>query len=165
MGVVLTSATNAVKDDMGVTLSRQRMTESTPKDDKRDVKDDQTDIAYKEELFQELIPELKTTTAIVTFKEFPPEFARLMDAEMSLDDGALRRLWQGARAIVPDATAVEIRDAFRQRAPSVYRNRKLDNPTGLTLSTIRDWFSARRVLEQRSALQQAAKNSPLSNAS
>ena len=157
MGVVLTPATDAQKDDAGVALSRQRMTESVTKDDKKGVKDDKTDIAYKEELFQELIPELKPTTALVTFEDFPPEFARLMDAELSLDDGALRRLWQGARAIVHNATAVEIRDAFRQRAPSVYRNRKLDNPTGLMLSTIRDWFSQRRVLEQRSALQIAAE--------
>jgi hypothetical protein len=35
------------------------------------------------------------------------------------------------------------------RAKTVYRNRKLDNPTGLMLSSIRDWFSPRRVLDRR----------------
>ncbi len=154
--VILSAAVDAKKDDTGVILSRQRMTESTVKDDKKDTKDDKTGVAYKEEPLQELIPELKpTTTAANRLEEFPPEFARLMDAECPLDDGALRRLWHGTRAIVPDATAEEIRDFFHQRAITVYRNRKLENPTGLMLSSIRDWFPKRRVLEQRKACIEA----------
>jgi hypothetical protein len=46
-----------------------------------------------------------------------------MDAECLLDDGALRRLWHGPRAIVPDATVEKIHDFFHQRAMTVYRNR------------------------------------------
>jgi hypothetical protein len=153
-----TCAEVAEKDDTGVILSRQRMTESTVKDDKKGVKDDKSGVAYKEEPLQELIPELKpTTTPANKSEEFPPEFARLMDAECPLDDGALRRLWQGARAIVPDATAEEIRDFFHQRAPTVYRNRKLENPTGLMLSSICDWFPKRRVLERRKDCLDAAE--------
>jgi hypothetical protein len=75
-----------------------------------------------------------------------------MDQEITLDDGALRRLWQETHAAVADATAVEIHHFFRERARTVYRNRKLDNPTGLMLTTIRDWFPQRRVLERRKAL-------------
>ena len=149
---------SAVKDDTGVILSAQRMTESTVKDDRKDVKDDKNGVAYKEELFQELIPEPKsTTTATEHADEFPPEFARLMDSELLLDDGALRRLWQGARAIVTDATAEEIRDFFCRRARAVYRNRKLENPTGLMLSSIRDWFPKRKILEHRKACLDAAE--------
>ena len=148
---------NAVKDDTGVVLSGKRMTESTTKDDKNDAKDDKTGVAYKEELIQEPIPEPKSTTATKIAEEFPPEFARLMDQEIALDDGALRRLWQDARAIMPDATAEELHHFFQERAKTVYRNRKLDNPTGLMLSTIRDWFSKRRVLERRKAREEDAR--------
>jgi hypothetical protein len=134
------------------------MTESAAKDDKIDVKDDKIDIAYKEEL----IPELKsTTTATGIPEEFPPEFARLMDEKIVLDDGALRRLWQQARAIVPDASAEEVWHFFNERAMAVYRNRKLENPTGVMLSTIRDWFPARRVLERRNAMKKAEESSAL----
>ena len=155
-GVILSAAEVAEKDDTDVALSRQRMTEPTTKDDRKDAKDDKTGVAYKEELFQELIPELKsTTTAANISEEFPPDFAHAMDQEVSLDDGALRRLWRGARAIVPDASAEEIRYFFHQRAIVVYRNRKLDNPTGLMLSTIGDWFPKRRVMNCRENLRNA----------
>jgi hypothetical protein len=154
--VVLSVEPGVAKDDTGVVVSGKRMTESAVKDDKNDAKDDRIDIAYKEELFQELIPELKsTTTATHTPEEFPPEFARLMDEKVVLDDGALRRLWQQARATVPDASAEEVWHFFHQRAMSVYRNRKLENPTGLMLSTVRDWFPVRRVLERRIEIKKA----------
>jgi hypothetical protein len=54
--------------------------------------------------------------------------------------------------MVPDATGEEIHHFFHDRARAVYRNRKLDNPTGLMLSSIRDWFSPRRVLDRRKEL-------------
>jgi hypothetical protein len=148
---------NASKDDRSVMLSRKRMTESIQKDDKKDAKDDKTGAAYKEELFQEPIPEPNSTTATHKLAEFPPEFARLMDQAITLDDGALRRLWQEAHAIVHDATGEEIHHFFHDRARAVYRNRKLDNPTGLMLSSIRDWFSPRRVLDRRKELQDDAE--------
>jgi hypothetical protein len=135
---VTLSRSEFLKDDRGVMLSPKRMTESTEKDDPKNAKDDKTGGAYKEELFQEPIPEPNSTTATNNAAEFPPEFARLMDQEITLDDGALRRLWQEAHAIVPDATGEEIHHFFHDRARAVYRNRKLDNPTGLMLSSIRD---------------------------
>jgi hypothetical protein len=154
--VVLSAGPGVAKDDIGVVVSPKRMTESAVKDDKNDAKDDRIDSAYKEELFQELIPELKsTTTAAGMPEEFPPEFARLMDEKIVLDDGALRRLWQQARAIVPDASAKEVWHFFNERAMTVYRNRKLENPTGLMLSTVRDWFPARRVEERRIEIKKA----------
>ena len=156
--VVLSDASNFAKDDRSVMLCRERMTESTEKDDKKDAKDDETGSAYKEELIQEPIPELKSTTkATSRCEEFPPEFARLMDQEITLDDGALRRLWRGARAIVADATGEEIYCFFNERAKIVYRNRKLDNPTGLMLSSISDWFPERRVLQRRKVLHDEAE--------
>jgi len=148
--VVLSAGPDVEKDDTGVVVSAKRMTESAVKDDKNDAKDDRIDSGYKEELIQELIPELKsTTTATPMSEEFPPEFARRMDEKIVLDDGALRRLWQQARVAVPDATAEEVWHFFNERAMAVYRNRKLENPTGLMLSTVRDWFPARRVLDRR----------------
>jgi hypothetical protein len=80
-----------------------------------------------------------------------------MDEEVALDDGALRRLWQECRGIVSNATAEEVRDFFHRRALVVYRNRKLDNPTGLMLSTVRDWFPYRHVLERLEAIKKAAE--------
>jgi hypothetical protein len=155
--VVLSSALNVVKDDSCVILPQKRMTESTRKDDKNDAKDDKTGSVYKEELIQEPIPEPKSTTTACRSDEFPPEFARLMDQEITLDDGALRRLWQGARSLVADATSEEIHCFFNERAKTVYRNRKLENPTGLMLSSISDWFPERRVLQRRKALHDEAE--------
>ena len=143
--VILSPPSTSVKDDTGVVLSGKRMTGSPAKDDKNVS-------AYKEQLIQEPIQEPGSTTATSNRTEFPPEFARLMDQEITLDDGALRRLWQEAHAAVADATAEEIHHFFRERARTVYRNRKLENPTGLMLSTIRDWFPQRRVLERRKAI-------------
>jgi hypothetical protein len=153
--VFLSSLVGQGNDDSGVIVFPERMTETPGKDDKNDAKDDKTGVAYKEELFQELIPELKSTTTTGGAQEFPPDLARLMDEEVSLDDGALRRLWQEARRIVPDATPEEIRLYFHQRALAVYRNRKLENPTGLMLTTVRDWFPQRRVLDRRKVVRQA----------
>jgi hypothetical protein len=158
--VVLSAGPGVEKDDTDVVVSAKRMTESAVKDDKNDAKDDRIDSAYKEELIHELIPELKsTTTATGMSEEFPPEFARLMDEKIVLDDGALRRLWQQARAIVPDASAKEVWHFFSERAMAVYRNRKLENPTGLMLSTVRDWFPARRVQERRIEIKKAEEES------
>jgi hypothetical protein len=88
--------------------------------------------------------------------EVPIEFAELMNQEPALDRGALLRLWRTTHEILPDATAEEIRHFFHDRAVNVYRNRRLENPTGLMLSTIHDWFEPRRVTERRRAIQQAA---------
>ncbi|HTF72550.1 MAG TPA: hypothetical protein VK638_58755 [Edaphobacter sp.] len=66
-------------------------------------------------------------------------------------------MWQDARAVLPDATAEELYHFFHERARTVYRNRKLDNPTGLMLRTIHDWFSRRRVLERRKVCEENAR--------
>jgi hypothetical protein len=42
---------------------------------------------------------------------------------------------------------------------TVYRNRKVENPTGLMLSTVRDWFPVRRVLDRRSEIKNAEEES------
>jgi hypothetical protein len=152
--VILSGLVGPGNDDSGVIVFPERMTETPEKDDKNDVKDDRTGVAYKEELFHELIPEPKSSTTAAA-EEFPAEFASLMDEEVSLDDGALRRLWKEARQVVWDATPEEIRLFFHQRALVVYRNRKLENPTGLMLTTVRDWFPQRRVLERREVVRQA----------
>jgi hypothetical protein len=152
-GVVLSNPAGQGNDGSGVIVFPERMTESARKDDKNDVKDERSGTAYKEELFQKLIPELKSTTTALGAEEFPPDLARLMDEEVSLDDGALRRLWHETRRIIANATPEEIRLFFHQRA--LYRNRKLDNPTGLMLTTVRDWFPQRRVLERREAVRQS----------
>ncbi len=158
---ILSGEADHSKDASGVILSAQRMTESTTKDDRNVVKDDKNDLACKEELLQELIPEPKSSsTAMNKSDEFPPEFARLMDTEIELDEGALRRLWQGARAILPDASAEEIRLCFHQKACAIYRNRKLENPTGVMLATVQDWFSCRRVLEHREKVRLATEAMP-----
>jgi hypothetical protein len=106
--------------------------------------------AYKERRF--LMSSSKSST---TTDDLPAEFVDQMDQETPLDRGALLRLWRTAREIVPDATGDEIRHFFHLRAMSVYRNRKVENPTGLMLSTIPDWFEPRRVLAQRTEIREA----------
>jgi hypothetical protein len=155
--VILSTSVSPAKDDTCVIVPEERMTESTVKDDGKDAKDDKSSGAYKEELNHEPFHELKSTTAATQHEEFPLKFAEQMDQEANLDEGALRRIWKGTRAIVPDATVEEIRIFFKQRAVEVYRNRKLDNPTGLMLSTIADWFPRRRVLERREAIDAEKK--------
>ena len=70
-------------DDTGVIVLCERMTEFATKDDRKDGKDDKSDVAYKEELFQKLIPEPSSTTTAP--QEFPPEFASLVDEELPLE--------------------------------------------------------------------------------
>lgn len=154
--VVLSTEAGQGNDDASVIVFCERMTETPTKDDRKDGKDDKSDAGYKEELFQELIPEHSSTTTAAV-QEFPPEFSQLMDEELPLDDGALRRLWQEARSIVSDATAEEVRYFFHERAVVVYRNRRLNNPTGVMLSTVLDWFPRRRVIERRLAFKKAAE--------
>jgi hypothetical protein len=141
-----------IKDDIAVIVSSSE----PPKGDRKAAKDAKTGSANKEELFQEPIPEPNSTTAASNQTDFPAEFARLMEEKIVLDEGALRRIWQEAHAIVPDATTEEICHFFNERAVAVYRNRKLDNPTGLMLSSMRDWFPQRRVVERRRMLEDDA---------
>lgn len=51
-----------------------------------------------------------------------------MDKEIALDNGALRCLWQQARAVLCDGSAEEIQHFFRQRAMIVYRNQNYTIP-------------------------------------
>ena len=80
-----------------------------------------------------------------------------MDAYIELDESALRRLWRDARQIVPDATPEEVRHFFGERAHKVFRNRRVESPIGLLLSSIADWFVKRRVLQRREEQNQAAE--------
>jgi Helix-turn-helix domain len=124
-----------------------------PKGDSLAKKDDIFDRAYKER--HSLMTFSKSTSPA---SEQPPEqFGTEMDREIELDEGALRRLWRETRAILPDATSEEIRHFFAQRARVVFRNRRLDNPIGVLLNSIPDWFSKRRVVERRSQMRQTAE--------
>jgi hypothetical protein len=80
-----------------------------------------------------------------------------MDAYLELDESALRRLWREARQIVPDATPEEVRHFFGERAHKVFRNRRVESPVGLLLSSIADWFVERRVLLRREEQRRAAE--------
>ena len=80
-----------------------------------------------------------------------------MDAYIELDESALRRLWREARQIVPDATPEEVRHFFGERAHKVFRNRRVESPVGLLLSSIADWFVKRRVLQRREEQRRAAE--------
>lgn len=81
----------------------------------------------------------------------------IMDAYLELDESALRRLWREARQIVPDATPEEVRHFFGERAHKVFRNRRVESPVGLLLSSIVDWFVERRVLLTREEQRRAAE--------
>jgi hypothetical protein len=80
-----------------------------------------------------------------------------MDAYLELDESALRRLWREARQIVPDTTPEEVRHFFGERAHKVFRNRRVESPVGLLLSSIADWFVERRVLLRREEHRRAAE--------
>jgi hypothetical protein len=58
---------------------------------------------------------------------------------------------------VPDATPEEVRHFFGERAHKVFRNRRVESPVGLLLSSIADWFVARRVLLRREEQRRAAE--------
>jgi hypothetical protein len=120
------------------------------------------DSAYKEKNSLSNLPKSSSSTAppatIATSTEPPEEFLQIMDAYLELDESALRRLWREARQIVPDATPEEVRHFFGERAHKVFRNRRVESPVGLLLSSIADWFVERRVLlrreEQRRAVEE-----------
>ena len=114
------------------------------------------DSAYKERTsLRNLSKESSSTTA--PSDEPPEEFFELMSHEIDLDDGVWRRIWKEARAIVPDATPEEIRFFFRDKARQVFRNRRLENPTGVILSSLAQWFTRRRVMQRRAEAQKAAE--------
>jgi hypothetical protein len=117
------------------------------------------DGAYKE--YSSLSNLSKSTTtapaAVSVSTEPPEEFLQIMDAYIELDESALRRLWRDARQIVPDATPEEVRHFFGERAQKVFRNRRVESPVGLLLSSIADWFVKRRVIQRREGQRRAAE--------
>jgi hypothetical protein len=117
--------------------------------------------AYKEKNSLRNLPKSSSTAAPATTApstEPPDEFLQIMDAYLELDESALRRLWRAARQVVPDATPEEVRHFFGERAHKVFRNRRVESPIGLLLSSVADWFVERRVLlrreEQRRAVEE-----------
>ena len=66
-----------------------------------------------------------------------------------IDQGAINRIWREGREMVSDATVEEILFFLEERARIVFRNRRLENPTGLLLSSIGDWLTERRVFARR----------------
>jgi hypothetical protein len=117
------------------------------------------DSAYKEKNSLSNLPKSSsaTTTKPSHATEPPEEFLQIMDAYLELDESALRRLWREARQIVPDATPEEVRQFFGERAHKVFRNRRVESPVGLLLSSIADWFVERRVLVRREEQRRAAE--------
>jgi DNA-binding MarR family transcriptional regulator len=118
------------------------------------------DSTYKEKNSLSNLPKSSTTTtptAELASTNPPEEFLQIMDAYLELDESALRRLWRDARQIVPDATPEEVRHFFGERAQKVFRNRRVESPIGLLLSSIADWFVKRRVLQRREEQCRAAE--------
>jgi hypothetical protein len=119
-----------------------------------------SDSAYKEYSSLSNLSKSSTTTApaaISISTEPPEEFLQVMDAYIELDESALRRLWRDARQIVADANPEEVRYFFGERAQKVFRNRRVESPVGLLLSSIADWFVKRRVLQRREEQRRAAE--------
>jgi hypothetical protein len=118
-----------------------------------------SDSAYKEYSSLSNLPKSSTTTApaVSVSTEPPEEFLQFMVAYIELDESALRRLWRDARKIVPDATPEVIRHFFGERAHKVFRNRRVESPVGLLLSSIADWFVKRRVVQWREEQRRAAE--------
>jgi len=118
------------------------------------------DSAYKEYSSLSNLPKSTTTATAAaesTCSNPPEDFLQIMDAYIELDESALRRLWRDARQIVPDATPEEVRHFFGERGQKVFRNRRVENPVGLLLSSIADWFVKRRVLQRREEQRRAAE--------
>jgi hypothetical protein len=119
------------------------------------------DSAYKEMNSLSNLPKSSSSTAspatTAPATEPPEEFLQIMDAYLELDQSALRRLWREARQIVPDAAPEEVRHFFGERAHKVFRNRRVESPVGLLLSSIADWFVERRVLQRREEQRRAAE--------
>jgi hypothetical protein len=118
------------------------------------------DSAYKEKNSLRNLPKSSSTAAPATTApstEPPHEFLQIMDAYLELDESALRRLWREARQVLPDATPEEVRHFFGERAHKVFRNRRVESPVGLLLSSVADWFVERRVLLRREEQRRAAK--------
>ena len=119
------------------------------------------DSAYKEKNSLSNLPKSSSAPApsatTPPSTEPPEEFLQIMDAYLELDESALRRLWREARQIVPDATPEEVRYFFGERAHRVFRNRRVESPVGLLLSSIADWFVERRVLLRREEQRRAAE--------
>ena len=119
-----------------------------------------SDSAYKEYSSLSNLPKSTTTAppaAQPTPCNPPEEFLQIMDAYIELDESALRRLWRDARQIVPDATPEEVRHFFGERSHKVFRNRRVESPVGLLLSSIADWFVKRRVIQRREEQRRAAE--------
>jgi hypothetical protein len=92
-----------------------------------------------------------TTTA-------PPElFDRLESLVPEIDSAAVERIWREGREAVEDIQPDEIAYWFEQRARMVYRNRGLNNPLGLLLSSIQDWLTERKVVARRNQLRELAE--------
>lgn len=114
------------------------------------------DTSYKERRSLKNLSKTSSPTTLPKSDEPPADFFELMAREVELDDGVWRRIWKDTRAIVPDATPEEIRIFFREKAQQVFRNRRLDNPIGVMLSSVAEWFTPRRVLQRRVEQRQAA---------
>lgn len=94
--------------------------------------------------------DLRTTTSQLA--------ARLAeDFPYFVDGAAAARILKSCLEIIPDATLEEIALLFGARLPLLLKNRRIDNPVGLMISSVPDWFNVKRVSEIRGKTEQGRK--------
>jgi hypothetical protein len=71
-----------------------------------------------------------------------------------IDAGAASRIWEDCREAIPDVTPAEVAYFFGKRLIFL-PTKRVDNPTGLMIATVRDWITPRKVHERREALAEA----------
>jgi hypothetical protein len=88
----------------------------------------------------------KESSSTIMPKDFLTGLEKLIP---SIDGGAVQRIWDETHEIVPDASTEEILYFFDERARLVFRNRRIENPMGVLLTSIKDWFVARKLHARR----------------
>jgi hypothetical protein len=87
--------------------------------------------------------------------QLPAELLIALEALIpEIDAGAASRIWEECRQNIPDVTPMEVAYFFGKRLIFLPAKR-IENPTGLMIATVRDWITPRKVQERREALAQA----------
>jgi hypothetical protein len=68
----------------------------------------------------------------------PPELYDGLSKIVVIDRAAVNRIWSESNEVVPGISPAEVVRLFEQRARPVYRNKRIDNPIGLLLNTIKE---------------------------
>jgi hypothetical protein len=67
----------------------------------------------------------------------------------AFDRQAIARIWRESREAVPDVTPDEVRQIFLEKARSLSRNRRIENPNGLILHMWKSWLTPVRIEQIR----------------